>query len=46
MSTRHDRLSAAFMIMQNEIKSGSDAKAFQMLTRIVDSEIKKAKGKK
>ena len=46
MSTLHDRLSNAFMIMQKEIKAGSDAKAFQMLERIVKAEIKKAKGKK
>ena len=46
MSTLHDRIGSAFMIMQKEIKAGSDAKAFQMLERLVKREIKKAKGKK
>lgn len=46
MSSLHDRLSTAFMMMQKEIKAGSDAKAFQMLVRTVKAEVKKAKGKK
>lgn len=43
MSTRHERLSNAFNMLRSYIKSNDDARAFQMLTRIVNSEVKKAK---
>ena len=46
MSTRHERLSNAFNMLRSFIKSNDDARAFQMLERIVNAEIKKSKGKK
>ena len=45
MSTRKERVSSAFMMIRSNIKTGSDARAHQMLLRIVESEVKKAKKK-
>jgi len=46
MSTLHDRLSSSFILLRSHFKSGDDPRAFQLLERIVKSEIKKAKAKK
>ena len=46
MSTRKERVSNAFMMIRSNLKTGSDAKAHEMLLRIVESEVKKALEKK
>lgn len=42
MSTRKERVSSAFNMIRSNIIVGSDAKAHQMLLRIVEREVKKA----
>lgn len=42
MSTRKERVSNAFMMIRQNIKTGTEAKAHQMLIRIVETEVKKA----
>lgn len=46
MSTRKERVSNAFMMIRSNIKGGSDARAHDILLRIVETEIKKALEKK
>jgi len=46
MSTRKERVSNAFMMIRTNIKSGTDARAHQMLLNIVEAEVKKALVKK
>lgn len=42
MSTRKERVSNTFIMIRKNIVMGDDARAHQMLLRIVEAEVKKA----
>lgn len=42
MSTRKERVSNSFNMIRSNIKTGSDAKAHEMLIKIVEREVKAA----
>jgi hypothetical protein len=46
MSSRKDRINSVFMMVRKNILSGSDARAHDAITRLVNAEIKREKDAK